>query len=376
MKIGIIASTWIKVPPEGFGFGAQEYLTYHIAEGLIKKGHEVTLFASGDSKTTARHIPSIEKAGIRLNSIDTMTNPLLQLFNLSTAYKYMDEFDIIHNHLLPYGLFFEPLTKTPTVHTLHHAIHHDLFDIEMYKRHRKQRFISISDSQRKIVPELNYIATVYNGVDPDFYQFQDNADTDYLLYIGRMKHYKGIDLAIDVAEKLGLELKIAALLPVPSQHDYKVTHQYWKDKIKPRLSNKITHLNNVIGEEKVKLLQNAKALIFPVEREEPFGMTVIEAMSCGTPVIAYARGAMPELVADGRNGFLVNDPNAKQQISTLISDSGVPGLIKAIKRIYDMSQAKYKSMRNAARRSVENQFSVEQMVNAYEKVYLKILNQS
>src|SRR5262249_19897483 len=149
-------------------------------------------------------------------------------------------------------------------------------------------------------------ATVYNGVDTDFYRFKQNAGSDnYLFYIGRLKKYKGIHTAISLAKRAHIKLKIAAPLPNISQPDYREVNGYWEQEIKPQLGENIEYVGSVKGEEKINLLGNAKALILPVEREEPFGMTLIESMSCGTPVIAYATGGITEIMVDGKTGFEV-----------------------------------------------------------------------
>lgn len=360
MKIGIIASIWIKNPPLGNGFGAQEYLTYEIAEGLKKKGHDVTLFASGDSKTSANLVSVSEKQVIDLHPADNKIKDIFELINISQAYKMAGQFDIIHNHLLPYSLVFTDLFNTPTVHTLHHQIYRPSH-FYIYKRYKGQNFISISEAQRKVLPELNYISTVYNGIDPQFYAFKSKPDSDYLLYIGRLKRYKGIHSAIKVAKKLGLKLKIATLFPNPNQPDFEEVNEYWENDIKPNIGENIEHIGVLQGQEKVSLLQNAKALIFPVERDEPFGMTLIEAMACGTPVIAYNRGAMPEIVVDGETGLMVN----------LETNGAFEELSCATEKVYNLPEAEYLQIRKNCRLRVENNFTVEKMVDKYEEIYFR-----
>lgn len=370
MRIAIIASIWISVPPKDFGFGAQEYLAYSIAEGLKKKGHDVSLFASGDSKVTTRLV-SISKQQVKdIDFPDTKIKDVFELINLSEAYKNNHQFDIIHNHLLPYGLLFAPLTKTPTVHTLHHKIYPTRADFFLYKQYVSQNFISISQSQRLIMPQLNYISTVYNGIDTSFYKFKDKPSSNYLLYLGRMKQYKGIHTAIHLAKKLHIPLKIAAPLPFKTQSDYEEVMNYWETKIKPNIANNIEYIDAISGSEKTILLQNAKALIFPVEREEPFGMTIIEAMACGTPVIAYDMGATQELLIDKKTGYLVNYRHYKSSLGLLIKKKDSSGLEEAIKHLYSLNQKDYEIMRSNSRKHVEKNFTVEKMVNQYEKIYL------
>jgi glycosyltransferase involved in cell wall biosynthesis len=362
MKIAIIASIWISVPPQGFGFGAQEYLAYYIAEGMKRKGHDVTLFATADSTTSGTLVSVAEKQVIDIGFPDPKVKDMFELINVSEAYRGADKFDIIHNHLLPYGLLFASWSKTPTVHTLHHHIYRSRAEIFLYERYKKQNFVSISNAQRNIIPELNYIATIYNGVDCAFYQFKENASSEnYLLYIGRLKKYKGIHTAINLAKRVQVKLKIATPLPNISQPDYKEVNDYWEQEIKPKLGENIEYVGEMKGQEKVNLLGNAKALIVPFEQEEPFGMTLIEAMSCGTPVITYAAGAIPEIIIDGNTGYEVPTSDSEQ-------------LLGAIARLYSMPEKDYVTMRKLCRAHVETNFSIQRMIEDYDKLYNKVLS--
>ncbi len=361
MRIALIASIWISVPPKGFGFGAQEYLAYHIAEGLKKKGHEVTLFATADSQVSTKLVSVSKKQVKDINFPDPRIKDVFELMNLCEAYRIANQFDLIHNHLLPYGLLFAEQVQTPVVHTLHHQIYPNRADVFLYKRFCRQNYISISNAQRLIMPELNYVNTVYNGIDTNFYSFKNLPKNNYLLYIGRLKKYKGIHTAIKISQELGLPLKIAAPLPSKNQPDYTEVYEYWESEIKPHLGNSIEHIDGVLGKEKIYLIQNARVLIFPVERPEPFGMTVIEALSCGTPVIAYNTGAIPELILDKKNGYLVKENDFTR-------------LKKAVQELYALPQKEYQQLRYDCRKHVEKHFRVETMVDNYEKTYLKILN--
>ena len=375
MKIAIVASIWISIPPKDLGFGAQETIAYYLARELGKRGHEVTVFATGKSNEL-KIVPIWDKPIEEVEFKDLNIKDTFELLNLSNAYSNAQNFDLIHNHLLPYGLLFAAgKTKTPTVHTLHHRIYKDRADFFIYDKYKEQSFVSISNSQREILPELNYISTVYNGVDSDYYSFQAAPSGDYLLYIGRMKKYKGIHIAIDIAIKKGLKLKIAAPLPHPEQPDFAEVNAYWEDEIHPRLKNKnIEYLGDVRGKEKVTLLQNAKALIFPTAREEPFGMTIVEAMSTGTPTIAFEdAGAVPEIIIDGESGFIVNLAT-NEGSNFIVKQVGEEGLIEAIDKLFNMPQASYLKMRQEARRRIEENFTIKIMVDNYEKTYAMLLN--
>lgn len=367
----MIGSIWITIPPKNFGFGSQEYLQYELIEGLIKKGHDVTLFAAAGAKTKAKLIPTAPSQVIDLQPSDSRTKEAFELMNLTEAFKRAGDFDIIHNHLLPQGLLFPDLVKTPVVHTLHHQVY-KVSEIYMYQAFKSQKFVSISNSQRKIMPELNYVGTVYNGIDTNEYKFNAGHKGDYILYLGRLKRYKGVHTAIELARKTGLQLKIAFPDPNPSQPDFEEVNEYWLNDIKPQIKDNIEHIGMVEGPEKIKIIQNAKALIFPVEREEPFGMSVIEAMSCGTPVIVYGKGAMPELVQDTATGFIIKQNPDDRAVSS-IKETGLPGLEKAVNKIFNMTSSEYTAMRQNCRESVEKEFTVSKMVDGYDAVYSKLL---
>lgn len=364
MKIAIIGSIWISIPPKNNGFGAQEYLAYQLAQGLISKGHEITLFASGDSQISGKLVSVTPKQVIDLPGHDSKTKDIFELLNLSEAFSRLKDFDLIHNHLLPYGLLFNFNNNTvPVVHTLHHVIYKDRADRYIYEKYAEQNFVSISNAQRKIFPKLNYVGTVYNGINPAQFPFKSKPGNDYILYLGRLKKYKGISTAIEIAKELGLKLMIAAPLPNPKQSDYQEVMRYWKEEIEPNLSEKIKYLGEIFGVKKTELLQNAKALIFPVEREEPFGMTVIEAMACGTPVVAYDRGAIAEIITPD-SGFLVNH------------NLGKYGLLKSLKKLYTINSSQYEKMRQAARDRVEHHFTTDRMVNDYLKIYQNLIKKN
>lgn len=362
MKIAIVASIWIKVPPQDFGFGAQEYLAYYLAEGLQKRGHDITLFATGDSHVSTRLMSVSEKQVCEINFPDPRIKDTFEMINLSEAYKIGAQFDLIHNHLLPYGLLFaNAFGSRPTVHTLHHRIYNDRADIFLYKKYAEQNFVSISNAQRKIVPELNYVDTIYNGVDTNYFSFKEKPADDYLLFLGRMKKYKGIHTAIKIAKEMGVKLIIVSPMPSKTQHDYGEVMEYWNREIKPHIGQNIEYAGSIGGKEKVKLLQNAKALIFPIEREEPFGMTVIESMSCGTPIVAFAKGAIPEIVIDNKTGYLVR------------FEDGEKGLTEKVKLLYSLNENSYRELRISSRNQVKSKFDINTMVENYENLYKKML---
>ncbi len=233
------------------------------------------------------------------------------------------------------------------------------------RKFKHLNFISISNEFRTHFKSLNYIATVYHGLDLKYFPFNPNGG-NYLLWIGRASKHKGEDDAIEVAKKTGKKLLIGASL---RQH----TNDYFEKFIKPNLNDKITLIPNITFENTHKYYGQAKALLFPVKWKEPFGLIMIESMACGSPVIAYARGSTPEIIKDGETGFLVNPSENEIAGNWIIKKTGIAGLCEAVKKIYSMDKNQYLKMRQNSRKRVEQLFTVEKMVDEYEKVYQEIL---
>jgi len=368
MKIAIF-STNIYPTPLREGIIAPTWIAHYLTEGLVKKGHEVFLFGSSDSETKAKLIsgglPSLSKNKNwskiykkleEKNDIKWKGSLVLnyELILLKKLYKLNEKenFDIIqlHNNRLR-SLFFASFTKTPVFYTLHDRLSHpydtNLTGLICSKIKEKNiRFISISDSQRKPNPNLNYASTVYNGIDINKFSFNEKKG-DYLVAAGRILPWKGFNIAIKVAQETGEKLKIAGTIPP----DHKET--YWDKEIKPHLSEKITYEGVLNQNQMVKLYKNAKAFLMPIDWEEPFGLVMTESMACGTPVIAFNRGSVPELIKDGETGFIVKDTKE---------------MIEAVKKIDQID-------RKACRKRVEENFTIKRMVDSYEKTYQKILKE-
>jgi len=367
MRIAIIDTNFYPTPPIGKKkINAPLWITSYLAEGLVKKGHKVSLFGSSDSKTKANlisnNLPSLpnnknwfkafQKVNLKWKEI---IGENYELFLISRLYEMAQKnlFDIIQFHSNLRVLHFAPLVKTPIVFTIH-----DPFDYPsgsnalklIYGSFQKNRikhvhFVSLSNSQRKPCPSLNYAATIYNGIDAQKFSFSEK-EGDYLAFAGRMSPWKGAHIAIRIAKKTGEKLKIAAEIP-----NYSV--DYWDKKIKPYLSQKIIYQGTLKQSQMPSFYKKAKALLMPISWEEPFGLVMIEAMACGTPVIAFNRGSVPEIIKHGKTGFIVN--NEKE-------------MTEAIKKIDQID-------RKECRKHVEENFTVEKMVDNYEKLYFKILNQ-
>ena len=343
MKIAYLAPFEERVPP--VKYGGTELMVYNIVEGMVRKGHEVTLLASGDSKTSAKLIHIFER---HLRSYPCFNNEeyfnALKLIGIGRIMSFLikNKFDIIHNHFGWRILPFLEFIKNPCITTLHSPLD-DSYKFEVYKRYLDNMYISISKNQQKPLPEMNIIANVYNGIDLSKYDFSDKPK-DYYAFLGRLSHDKGPDTAVKIAKKAGVKLLIGAK-KCPED-------EFYKKEVKPFIDGKnIKLLGEVDHKQKVKLLKNAKALLFPIQWEEPFGLVMIEAMACGTPVIAFNRGSVSEIIENGKNGFIVKN---------------ITEAVKAIKNINKIN-------REDCRKSVENRFSDKKMIDEYEKVYKKVL---
>lgn len=349
MKIAQIAPLWTSIPPEKYG--GIERIVFWLCEGLTKKGHDVTLFASGDSKTSAELV-SVYPRGLLKDNIP-WSDPFWNLENLSQAFKKAKEFDIIHSHLDLWTLFFQDLVKTPVVHTFHNPLYiSSITDpkriptrLKMFEVHKKTtNAVFISKSQRKLCPiKFPKNKIIYNGIDVSEFKFNPKPK-DYFVWIARIDPYKGIENAIKAAEIAGVKLLIAGRLD-PTRKEY------FKEKIKPRLSKKIKYVGELSKSQLSNFYGGAIACLYPIEWEEPFGLIVAESMACGTPVIAFNHGSMPELITK-ETGFVVN--NIKEMV----------GAMKIIDKID----------RKKCRQRIEKHFSYQRMIEDYEKLYYQIIN--
>lgn len=335
MKIAILSSIAWRTPPRKYG--PWEQVSSNIAEGLIEKGLEVTLFATGDSITKGELASVCEKPWAEDPTIDPKVAECLHISHLM---EQADNFDIIHNNFDFLPLTYSHLIKTPMVTTIHGFSSPKI--IPVYKKYNSTGlYVSISNSDRN--PELKYAATVYNGINIDEFIFSREPE-DYLLFFGRIHPEKGVYESILIAKKSKRKLIISGLIQ---------DQEYFDLKVKPYINdNDIVFVGNSGPDERLKLLGKACALLHPINFEEPFGLSVVEAMACGTPVIAYNRGSMPELILDGKTGFLVTN---------------IEEAVEAIKSIKTIN-------RNNCVEWVASKFSRQKMIEEYLKVYKKILN--
>jgi glycosyltransferase involved in cell wall biosynthesis len=294
MKIAVLSPVWFAVPPSGYG--GIEWVVSLLADGLVNAGHEVTLFASGDSRTKAKLAYVYAEAPSELIG---KTQPELQ--HALACFRRADEFDVINDHAGPLSIALGGLVETPVLHTVHGPLDGDPGRIyeQLTRLSPDVGLISISLNQRRPRPELNWVATCPNALDLQLYPCKPHTG-EYLLFLGRMSADKGAHRAIAVARETGLPLKLAGKKQDPKEI------RYFHELVEPHLDDQIEYLGEVSHGEKVELLQNARVTLFPIEWEEPFGLVMIESMACGTPVIATRHGAVPEVIADGRSGLIVD----------------------------------------------------------------------
>lgn len=294
MKIAQVSPLYESVPPKLYG--GTERVVFYLTEELVKQGHEVTLFATGDSKTSAHLVSHIQDA-LRLNEHiqDPLAHHMVQMHDVMDR---ADEFDILHFHTDYLHFPFSRFLKTPSVTTLHGRL--DIPDlVYVYDRFRDPALVSISEAQKKPMPvSVNWVKTIHHGLPLDLYT-KGEGSGNYVVFMGRISPEKRPDLAIEIARRAGLKIKIAAKID-------KLDVDYYQTMIQQLLEQPHVEFIGEIGEDqKNELLGNAKALLFPIEWPEPFGMVMIEAMACGTPVIAFNYGSVSEIISNGENGFIV-----------------------------------------------------------------------
>jgi len=347
-KIAIIVPPFATVPPKGQG--GTERIAQEMIRGFVRKGYQVTLFGAGNCKTSAKFIQIFKKT-ITERKIDTTYIESSRPLRIESTYtarimkeiiKREGEFDIIFNHARA-GYLFLPLSffiKTPIVSILHLPIFKELSDV--LASYKKPNVVTISNAQRKGFSNINYLATVYNGVDIKEFKFSEKPK-DYFLFMAALGEHKNPKDAILAAKRAKVKLILAG---------GKRREPYFSKEIKPLIDGKqIKYVGEVWGKKRTDLIKYAKGLLFPIKWQEPFGLIMIEAMACGVPVIAYPNGAVPEVVKNEKTGFIVK--NVKE-------------MAKAIKNIDKIE-------RKDCRKRVEEKFSIKKMVDRYEKVYYEIL---
>ncbi len=342
MKIAQVAPLFESVPPKLYG-GTERVVSY-LTEELVRQGHDVTLFASGDSITSAKLV-AVCPQSLRLNEacVDQLAHHILMM---EYVYRDFQHFDIIHFHVDYMHFSITRRQMTPHLTTLHGRL--DIPDlVPLYKEFNDMPVASISDDQRKPLPDINWQGTVYHGMPEDLYPFRVGSGK-YLAFLGRISPEKRLDRAIEIAIRVGMPLKIAAKVAREDQ-------EYFSTAIEPLLTHPLVDYIGEIGdEEKSDFLGNALALLFPIDWPEPFGMVMIEAMASGTPVVAFGEGSVPEVIEDGVNGYIVHS---------------IDEAVRAIQRASTLS-------RRRCRDVFEARFSARQMALGYLNIYRKLFASS
>ncbi len=356
LRIAQIAPLWFPVPP--IGYGGTELVVSNLTEELIRRGHKVTLFASGDSRTKAKLISVVER-NLRSLNIPWLHDSY-NIVNLVTAFSKKKEFDLIHTHIDVH----DPLARgynsdVPSVATLHNPFwpepnepkknkHWFAYQgrVDLYNKFPKLPYISISDSYKRQCPaEINFLKTIHHGIRLDSLKFNFRGGSRFV-WIGRICRAKGTHIAVRIAKKLGICLDIAGAVVNEEAGDF------FKSEVKPFLNKNINYVGEIKSEkDKSDFLGNAKGFLYPLQWEEPFGLTMIEAQACGTPVIAFRKGSVPEIVKDGETGYVVGD---RMQFE---------GAIKKIDHLDRLN----------CRKNVENNFTVEKMADKHEELYYRLI---
>ena len=342
MKIAQVAPLYESVPPKLYG--GTERVVYYLIEELARLGHEVSLYASGDSKTSATLIADVPEAlRLKQESCEDMLAP--HIVQLENVLERANEFDIIHFHNDYLHFPFTNNLKVPHVTTLHGKL--TIPELQLvYNKFRSQPVVSISYSQRTPLPQANFVATVYHGLPENLFA-AGNGEEGYFAFLGRISPEKGCDRAIEVAIATNTPIKIAAKID-------KADYDYFQEEIKHLFDHPlVNYIGEINEEQKAGFLENAKALLFPIDWSEPFGIVLIEAMASATPVIAWNMGSVPEIIEDGKNGFIV---------------SSMDEMINAVDRLSLIE-------RKTVRKIFEARFTAKRMATDYLKVYDDVIFQ-
>lgn len=342
MKIAQVAPLYEPVPPPLYG-GTERVVSY-LTEELVRQGHDVTLFASGDSTTSARLIAPCER-GLRLDEqcVDPVAYHVLML---ELVQRHAARFDLLHYHIDYLHFPLSRLRATPHVTTLHGRL--DLPDLpSLYREFHDVPVVSISRAQRRPLPWIRWVGNVLHGLPSDLFRFHPEPD-DYLAWIGRFSPEKRPDRAVEIAERAGLPLRMAGKVD-------RVDRPYFQDVVEPLLARPhVEYVGEIGGAEKERFLGDARALLFSIDWPEPFGLVMIEAMACGTPLVAFRCGSVPEVMVDGKTGFVVDT---------------VDQAVRAVRKLDSVS-------RTECRRIFERRYTAERMARDYARVYRRVVHEA
>jgi len=350
MRIGIVGPIWLNIPPSGYG-GTEE-VVHNLVNGLVKKGHDVTLFAPATAKVPSKLVPTVNQPLREMNI--GWDNIAYNILHISKGFEYASDFDILHVHLnkaqdyiaLPLALY----SKTPVMFTLHFKLPDTQNRNDralVLKKYKYLPYTSISNSQR-LPLDLNYVATVYNSIKVDQFTFNDKPE-DYYAWLGKVNPIKGTKEAILAAKQAGVKLLVMGVV----EKGVKELFDYYEKEVKPLIDNnkQIIWLGEVDLLKKIKVLSKAKAFLNPIQWEEPFGLVMAEAQAVGTPVISFRRGAAPELIIDGKTGYLADT------------------FEDFVKKIHQVD----KINRKDCRENVEQRFTIDVMTNGYIHAYEQVI---
>lgn len=337
MRIAIVAPPWLAVPP--VGYGGTEAIIDCLARGFHEAGHDVLLFTVPESTCPVPRKSALPHADrTRLNWTE------VELRHLIHAYEAVQGFDIVHDHTMLGPIYSERFPDLRVVTTQHHPYDLHFRDIFRASAHRVP-IVAISRSQAALAPGLRIERIIHHGIDPRRFEYNGDPD-DYFLFLGRMAPTKGVHRAVQVARAAGIRLKIAARMA-----DTEGERDYFHESVEPFLDDRIEYVGEVSGQDKQDLIAHARALLNPIRWPEPFGLAMVESLACGTPVLAFAEGAAPEIVQEGTTGFLCRDED---------------DMVKKLKRIDAID-------RRMCRRSVEDYFCSERMVREYVEYFEELI---
>lgn len=375
MKIAIICSNLFNIDKKNkTGTGIFNDV---LINNLVKYGNKkynITVFASGASFLPVK-IESVDyhPSSADQKIISNKKHIMFELALISKAFSNQDKFDLFHINIGDGDLVlpFSPFIKKPILITLHHIINEDFTRkyFDLFKNNKNLFFISASNYQRKMLPKLNYADTIYHGVDTKEFSFSQKGGSD-IMWAGRIIPEKGPDIVIKLAKLTKYKTKLFGIV----KNDFE---SWFKQNIKNQIKTKKDHplISLYLNYERRRLIKhfrNSKLFLSPILYEESFGLVFIESMACGTPIVAFARGAAPEIIQDGKTGFLVNPSDSDIRGNWIIKKTGFAGLCEAVEKIYSLSESEYKLMRQTCREHIIKNFSIEKMIDEYQKTYKKI----
>lgn len=375
MRIGIVNSNW--VPISRYTKKGTEIFDYILIRSLAKisKQHKlnITAFASGDSNLPVPVESVSHKASSLDENVGLEHHKTFEMALVSKAFSMQDDFDLYHVNIgngdvvLP----FAPFVKKPILVTMHGSFLEEKYNkkyLSLFSNLKNIHFISVSDAQRRPFMNLNYVTTIYHGIDAESLWRFDDTGGEYIIWAGRAIREKGMITAI---KSVMQAKKKAKMFPILNDQSPRWIRKVFEGEKK--LPKNINVRFSVNRHDLVREYQKGKLLLFPIKWEEPFGLIMVEAMACGTPVVAYGRGSVPEVVLDGKTGFIVNPSDEEKAGDFIIKKTGMEGLVEAINRIYEMPEEEYQEMRKNCRQHVEDHFTIKKMAKSYAETYKKVL---